>query len=290
MTMLREPELDLEREVDVRQYASTVATRWWLPLVGVVAGVVVGYLLSLGGGQVYRAQALVYLGQPFSPGGGSPVQGLATNPRIVGEIVRSEAALRAAAARSGIRVGQLRGRVSTEAIVGTPPRAVQTPLVEIGVHGSAPARVAVAANTLAARVVAEVSDYPNIKIRTFKNRLEGINSRLESAADRIEALNAALRAGNLSVLERLELISEKDNSEQRRGQLLDQQSATQQSLALAERIESARVVEPAVAVKSAARSTRTSIAVGAVIGLLLGILAALLWEPASTRLTRRPRL
>ena len=44
MTMLREPELDLEREVDVRQYASTVAARWWLPLLGIVAGVVLGYL------------------------------------------------------------------------------------------------------------------------------------------------------------------------------------------------------------------------------------------------------
>src|SRR5918992_5266721 len=96
------PELDVEQEVDLGRYASAVAARWWLPLLGLLAGVVVGYLLSLGGGQVYRAEALLYLGQPFSPSGSSPVQSLATNPRTVGEIVRSEAALREAAAEADL--------------------------------------------------------------------------------------------------------------------------------------------------------------------------------------------
>src|SRR5919109_793563 len=123
------PDLDAEQEVDLGRYASALATRWWLPLAGLVAGVVAGYLLALGGGDVYRAEALLYLGQPFSPNGGAPVQSLATNPRTVGEIVRSESALKQAAAESGIRVARLRGRVSTESISGTVPRAGQTPLV-----------------------------------------------------------------------------------------------------------------------------------------------------------------
>ena len=64
-----DPDLDAEQEVDFARYGRTVAQRWWLLLVGLVAGAIVGYLLSLGGGTVYRAQSLVYLGQPIGPAG-----------------------------------------------------------------------------------------------------------------------------------------------------------------------------------------------------------------------------
>ena len=88
-TRLRpQPEPEGEQEVELGRYAAALAARWWLPLVGLVAGLVAGYLLSVSGGEVYRAEAVLYLGQPFSPAGGAPVQSLATNPRTVGEIVR----------------------------------------------------------------------------------------------------------------------------------------------------------------------------------------------------------
>ncbi len=111
---LPEPDLDAEQEVDLRSAWSRIAARWWLPVLGLALGVVVGYLLALGGGQVYRAETLVYLGVPFTPGGGGVIpNSIATNPRIVGEIVRSEAALRAASRASGIPVSKLRGSIST---------------------------------------------------------------------------------------------------------------------------------------------------------------------------------
>ncbi len=152
---------DAEREVDLRSVWDRIAARWWLPALGVVLGLVIGFALALGSGKVYEGNALVYVGQPLTPGG-SPIQNIATTPNQVGEIVRSEAALKEASKKSGIRVGKLRGHVSTQAIApGAQSRSAATLLVQITVQGdSAPRRIAIAANALAAHVVGRVSDYP----------------------------------------------------------------------------------------------------------------------------------
>src|SRR5262245_47825281 len=106
----RPPRLDLddEREIDLRSAWQRIAARWWLPVAGLVLGILAGVLLALGGGQVWKAETLLALGQPFSPNGGAPVQAFLTNPRAVSEIVRSESALKEAAAAADLRVGQLR--------------------------------------------------------------------------------------------------------------------------------------------------------------------------------------
>src|ERR671914_2361183 len=102
----RPPELDLEAEqdVDFRRYWNAVLARWWLPALGLLAGILGGYALALGGGDVFRAEAVLYLGQPFTPNGGASVPGLATNPSTVNEIVHSETALRRASDVSGMRL------------------------------------------------------------------------------------------------------------------------------------------------------------------------------------------
>ena len=46
MRTLPPPELEAEQEVDVRRYTSVVAARWWLPLAGVLAGALLGLLVS----------------------------------------------------------------------------------------------------------------------------------------------------------------------------------------------------------------------------------------------------
>src|SRR5580765_4268549 len=111
------PDLDAEREVDLRRYWNTIATHWWLPLAGLAAGIVIGYLISLGGTQVYRAKAVVYLGQPLS-GSGVQVQSQATNPTTVRQIVTSEATIAAVARRVGLKPSQLRGHIATQAVTG----------------------------------------------------------------------------------------------------------------------------------------------------------------------------
>src|SRR5918992_1997284 len=111
----RAPELDLEAEqdVDFRRYWNAVLARWWLPALGLLAGILGGYALALGGGDVYRAEAVLYLGQPFTPNGGASVPGLATNPSTVNEIVHSEAVLQRVAERANMSLGKLRANVSS---------------------------------------------------------------------------------------------------------------------------------------------------------------------------------
>ena len=109
--------LDEEQEVDLSSAWQRLKLRWWLPVGGLVVGAVVGIALALSGGSVWRAQTIVYLGQPFAPLGGGQIQSLATNPRTVGEIIRSEAALKNASDASGIPVSRLRSAISTRELL-----------------------------------------------------------------------------------------------------------------------------------------------------------------------------
>jgi uncharacterized protein involved in exopolysaccharide biosynthesis len=69
----------------------------------------------------------------------------------------------------------------------------------------------------------------------------------------------------------------------RRASLQDQLFTANQLLNLANGVETSRVVEPPSAVKTTARSNRTSLLVGALIGLLVGLIAALAAEPIVAR-------
>jgi len=110
-------DLDAEREVDLQSAWSRIAARWWLPVGGLVVGAILGVLVSVGSGDLYRAEALIYLGQPFTSAGGGQLQSLQTNPKTVSEIVRSEAAIKTAANAAGMRPGALRGNVTSTPVV-----------------------------------------------------------------------------------------------------------------------------------------------------------------------------
>src|SRR3972149_2654763 len=110
-------ELEDEQEVDLSSVWQRLKVRWWLPIGGLLVGGVIGIALAVSGGSVWRAQTIVYLGQPFAPLGGGQIQSLATNPRTVGEIIRSEAALQSAADESDIPASQLRSSISTRELL-----------------------------------------------------------------------------------------------------------------------------------------------------------------------------
>ncbi len=280
---VHEPELDVEQEVDLRSAWSRIVAHWWLPLAGIVVGALVGFALALGGGKVYEAETLLYLGQPFTPQGGGQIQSLATNPRTVGEIIRSESALKDASRKSGIRLGQLRGRVSSTPITTVGQSRLLTPLVEIKVKGNGPKRVADAANALAGRVVSNVSDYVNDKVAVLNDQIANDNRELEQINKRItdaQQQQASILANDeLPLAERLLLLTNINSTigfaEQRRGTVQTDLLQARQLLSLAERVEKSRVVEPAVAATTTARSGRNAALVGALIGLLLGAAAAL---------------
>ena len=76
----RDLDLEAEREVDLSAACARLAARWYLPLAGLLVGAILGVLLSVSGGQVWRAETLVYLGQPFTPAGGGAIpNSIATN-------------------------------------------------------------------------------------------------------------------------------------------------------------------------------------------------------------------
>jgi hypothetical protein len=290
------PELDLEaeQEVDFRRYWNAVLARWWLPALGLLAGVVGGYALALGGGDVYRAEATLYLGQPFTPNGGAPVPGLATNPSTVNEIVHNEGVVQDVAGRSGMNADKLRANVSSRQV--SPPtgrRAVvgTTPLIEISVTGQNARVTARAANLLAARVIRDVSPYVEDKIAAIKERIASDERELAESQRRLDLaqteLNGLLRSRSLSATDRLIGVTTFNATigslVERRGLVTQDLLEAKQALSLAENVEKPSVVEEAAARKTTARSVGRSVVVGALIGLILGILAAILWEPAVRR-------
>ncbi len=280
-----------EQEVDLSSAWQRLKLRWWLPIGGLLVGALVGIALALAGGSVWRAQTIVYLGQPFAPLGGGQIQSLATNPRTVGEIIRSESALKRASAASGIPVSQLRASISTRELVAAGQVRGINPLMEIAVKGNGKRKVELAANVLAERVTERVSAYVTEKVSLLDDQVEvaeaqlaAVEARIAEAQEQQDAL-----AGNqaLAPVERL-LLSQNLNAvittaDARRSALQDDLVDARQLLNLAENVESSRIVEPAAASKTTARSSRSSLLVGALIGLILGAIVALVVDPIAAR-------
>src|SRR5436309_7108964 len=99
------PEL-ADDEVDLGRYWASVAARWWLPLLGLVVGAIIGYLVAVGGGSTYRAQAVVSLGTPLAVGGGI-LPSVQTNAAAVRQIVSAASNIQRVARDVGVRPGQL---------------------------------------------------------------------------------------------------------------------------------------------------------------------------------------
>jgi uncharacterized protein involved in exopolysaccharide biosynthesis len=290
MAKLKElPELDAERDVDLRRHWETVTANWWLPLAGLAAGIVIGYLISLGGAQVYKAKAVVYLGQPLSQGG-VQVQSQATNPSTVRQIVTSEATIAAVARKVGLKPSQLRGHISTQAVTGNISRLGQNPLVAISVTGHLRAKVASAANQLASTVVNSpaLAGYSKTKIQSLQLQVQTEKSALTALDRNIQAQQDALTgASGISTTDRLILLSQLNGFLQQRLTTVEQLTTNQQQLALAQDVEAPQITTRAVATKTTARSRRNTVLVAGLIGLLLGIVAALVYEPVLRAVRRQ---
>ncbi|MGI8886389.1 MAG: hypothetical protein ACR2G9_05700 [Gaiellaceae bacterium] len=285
-----------EQEVDLASAWKRLEARWWLPVAGLLVGAVIGLALALSGGSVWRAETIVYLGQPFAPLGGGQIQSLATNPRTVSEIVRSEAALRAVSNKTGIPVSKLRSSISTKELTATgPARGGIIPLIEIAVKGDAePRKIEDAADALAARVVSRVSVFVVRKIEELERQVAVAESQLEAIESRIGAAQRQqtqlLQDDSIPLTQKLllnlNLNSTITTADARRAALQGSLVEANQLLNLAENVESSRVVEQASAVKTTARSSRTSLLLGALLGLLVGAIMAVAAEPFLARRRR----
>jgi len=266
-TRTREPDLEAEQEVDLGRYARAVVVRWWLPVAGLVAGAIVGYLISLGGSQVWKASATVYLGTPYSYPGNTPLQSQQTNPTAVGTIVKSEEAIDAAAATARMSPAQLRGKISTKTVSGSAgtvggTRVQQNPLVRITVQAPTPRKARIAVNSLARQTVDRLSGYASQKIKLLEQRI---------ASDKQQA--DAIRRGAASNPALAVLL----------GTVQQDSLTAKQQLVQAQQVELPSVLTHGAATKTTARSRRNDVVVAAFLGFVLGLIAALAWEPIASR-------
>jgi capsular polysaccharide biosynthesis protein len=264
---------EAEQEVDFARYGRMLAARWWLLAAGLVAGAVIGYLVSIGGTQVYSATATLYLGQPTTASGNAQLQNLQTNPSAVGTLARSQQVDVAVAAKCGTQVSQFKKGISTQAVTGYLSKNGQSPLVQLSVQAKKAKVAQCAANGLARAVVKKLGTYALGKINNFK-------AQIAADSKDIATFQAAIANPGISSTDKLILETTLRSDQQ------DKIAAT--SLLLqAEQVEAPRIGAGAAAVKITARSRRNTVVIAALIGLILGALAALLWDRVVPRLTPR---
>jgi capsular polysaccharide biosynthesis protein len=267
---------EAEQEVDFAKYVRLLGVRWWLLAAGVVAGAVIGYLVSLGGSQVYSATATVYLGQPYSPTGGSVVNNPQTNPSAVATEVQSQAVQNAVANRCKTKASAFGKGISTQAIAtgaSAKTGAQINPLVKISVQAKKGKVAACAANALAQEAVKNLGTYATQKIANLKAHIAFDN-------EDIKTIQSAIANPSISDTNKL-ILQTTLRSDQ-----LDK-TTNQQLLLLATGVESPRLWTHAASHKITARSRRNTVVIAALIGLILGALAALLWDSVVPRLVPR---
>ncbi len=277
------PDLEPEREIDFSSYLDALVARWWLPVAGLVVGAVIGYFLALGGKDVYRAQATVYVGTPYGASG-QIIQTTQTNPNTVAQVARGQETLQQVAQSSGMTVRQLRAGVSTRPIKSGAPKGAPNQLYAVTVEGPRRAQVSAAANQIAAKVVATTGGYAKLKVDTFRQQIASDQQQLDAIDQQAAQVRAQMNSA--SSTERLTLGTLLLAMEQRRGTLEQDRLQARQLLAQAEQVELPRVIDRGVAAKATARSPRNSVVVAGLIGLIIGLFAALLWEPISARAGR----
>lgn len=259
---------EAEQEVDFGRYWRLLAARWWLLAAGLVVGAVIGYAVSLGGNQQFKATATLYLGQPYSASGNVQLQAAQTNPSTVRQIAHAEVVVQKVAADCKAKPGDLRGGISTQSVSGNISKNGQTPLVTITVQAKKRRLAACAANGLAREVIAHVSAYANQKINNF-------SGQISNQEKKIAAINQALKSG-ISTTDKLVLQIQLSAAE-------DARLTTAQLLLQAKQVEAPLVLTSAASQKVTARSRRNSVVVAALIGLILGALGALFWDGLAAR-------
>jgi capsular polysaccharide biosynthesis protein len=264
---------EAEQEVDFAKYVRLLGARWWLLVAGLVVGAVIGYLISLGGTQVYQGTATLYLGQPTSASGNTQLQTLQTNPSSVGTIVHTQQVDLAVADKCKANVKAFRKGISTKAVTGYLSKNGQSPLVQLSVQAKKAKIAQCAANNLAKIVVSKLGTYAAGKIANFE---------AEIAADEsdIKSFQTAISNPGISSTDKLILQTTLRSDQQ------DKIAATVELLQ-AKQVELPRTVVGAAAQKITARSRRNTVVIAALIGLILGALAALLWDTVAARVAPR---
>lgn len=282
MSAVSEDDLGAEREIDLRRWVDAFLSRWPYAAAGLIAGVVVGALYSLGGGSSWVASATIARGQVFNPAGTAQVQGYLTSPAQIQNLATGTANLDKVGAQIGMSGAALRGHVSTSTITSSGAASTtntNSVLILITVTLSKPKKAEDAANGLANLIKQETTTrYVVQSIDGYKTRLTNYAARVVALRGQIKSLNNVLaHPGGLGLapLDELNLSTQLEGAQAALGQTLDSQTTTQQELILAQDVETTQIIPPAAkAVKTIARSRRNSVVFGALIGLIAGAIVA----------------
>src|SRR3954453_832203 len=226
---------EAEQEVDFGRYWRLIGNRWWVPVAGLVIGAVVGYLIALGGNQVFKATATLYLGQPYSASGTQQLQGAQTNPSTVKQIAHAESVVALAASQCKTKPSLFRGGISTQSVAGNIAKNGQTPLVAVTVQSKKRKVAACTANAIAALVVDKLSKYATQKINNFNQQIANYNND-------IKTINDALGNSSVSSTDKLILLQRLTNDQQNK-------LATSQLLVEAVQVEKPNVLTGAHAAR-----------------------------------------
>lgn len=264
---------EAEQEVDFGRYWRLLAARWWVAAAGLVIGAVIGYLIALGGSQVFTATATLYLGQPYSASGNVQLQSAQTNPSAVKVIAHAESSIAQVASLCKAKPGAFRGGISTQSVAGAISKNGQTPLVSLTVQSRKRKIASCAANQLAAISVKKLSTFANEKIANFTGQIKQYDTD-------IKTINDALGGTAITSTDKLILLQRLTNDQQNK-------LSTSQLLQEARTVEKPYVLTAAHSTKVTARSRRNSVVVAALIGLVIGAIVALLWDGVAAGLARR---
>ena len=264
---------EAEQEVDFGRYWRLIGNRWWVPVAGLVIGAVVGYLIALGGTQVFKATATIYLGQPYTASGNVQLQSAQTNPSTVKVIAHAESTIASVASACKTKPGLFRGGISIQPVAGNISKNGQTPEVSLTVQSRKRKVASCAANQIARIVVDKTSGFADQKIANFQGQIAALN------AD-IKLINTGLSGTQLSTTDKLVLQSRLFADEQNK-------LSTSQLLKQAQQVEKPSVLTGAHSTRVTARSRRNSVVVTALIGLVIGAIVALLWDGVAAGLARR---
>jgi capsular polysaccharide biosynthesis protein len=282
-------DLAVEREIDLSHWRTALLERWWIVVAGLVAGAVVGGVYSLSGGSLWEASVLLVPSQAFSPSGAA-VLSYQSSPRAIDALAKQESMLEQVAKVSHVSVAELRNHVATSTVstgasASTASRGSQ--LIKITVQVSRKIAAADAANALG-RLIAAQSTGPYVmeSIKVLNEDLQSAQTALAALTPQIDAFNKVLATQSLDPFDKLILETQLQNAIARQGNLNDKIETETQQLVLANQIEKARVISPAAAQKTTARSRRTSVVFGALIGLIIGVIAALVVDTRATRARR----
>jgi hypothetical protein len=278
-----QPEGDGPIEISLGRYVHRVLARWYVVVACVILGAVVALAAGSSSSQTYSAKALIFLGLPYTPNGQPILSSPGSNPATPGILVNEPVVIATAAAKAGLRPGQLRGAVSTQVLSSAITKTNYTPFVDVIVRGPWRTKTQIASNAVAEQIVALNNGYQAAKYAALQSAIDGERAEQASLKQReavaLRNLQTLQSGQGLSAVEKAlaqqGVTSQLNSIQTRLGTLDDQLTTNLQSAAMVQYIERNRIVTRARATAVTASSRRASLGVALLLGLVLGVVLAL---------------